>query len=91
VRERGWATAAEELEAGFVAVGVPVRGAGGEVIAALSVGGPKRRLPPERIRELLSLLPAAACRISERLGFRHRPAAALAGAAVARAARKPRA
>jgi DNA-binding IclR family transcriptional regulator len=90
VRERGWATAAEELEAGFVAVGVPVRGAGGEVVAALSVGGPKRRLPPERIRELLSLLPAAACRISGRLGLRPHGAAPISARTV-RAARRPRA
>lgn len=89
VRERGWATAAEELEVGFVAVGVPVRGPGSEVIAALSVGGPKRRLTPERIRELLSLLPAAACRISERIGFPRR--ASPAAAAAARTARRPRA
>ena len=91
VRERGWATAAEELEIGFIAVGVPVRGAGGEVVAALSVGGPKRRLGPERIRDLLSLLPAAACRISDRLGLRPRGLPAVAVAGGARASRKPRA
>jgi DNA-binding IclR family transcriptional regulator len=69
VRERGWSLASEELEAGFVAVGAPVRGADGQVVAALSVGGPRARLNQERVREIVRLLPAAAARISARLGF----------------------
>ncbi|HEV8630071.1 MAG TPA: IclR family transcriptional regulator [Thermoanaerobaculia bacterium] len=69
VRERGWALASEELEAGFLAVGVPVRGAGGEVVAAVSVGGPRARLNQARVRQLIALLPKVADRISGRLGF----------------------
>lgn len=70
VRERGYAVSAEELELGFVAVGVPLRGADGEVVAALSVGGPRARFTPERTSEIGRQLPAAAARISGRLGFR---------------------
>lgn len=70
VRDRGWALASEELEAGFLAVGAPVRDAGGEVVAAVSVGGPRGRLNQERVKEIVALLPAAAARISNRLGFR---------------------
>jgi DNA-binding IclR family transcriptional regulator len=67
VRERGWALASEELETGFVAVGVPVSAAGGEVVAAVSIGGPRARLNQARVKELAALLPAAAARISAAL------------------------
>jgi IclR family pca regulon transcriptional regulator len=36
-RERGWASTDQELEQGLRAVAVPIRGAGGKVIAALNV------------------------------------------------------
>jgi len=68
VAGRGWSLNAEELEPGFVAVGAPVRSADGRVTAAISVGGPKARLLAERVAELALLVPAAAARISERLG-----------------------
>jgi DNA-binding IclR family transcriptional regulator len=70
VRERGYATNVEELEAGYMAVAVPVRAQGGRVVAALSIGGPRLRLGPERLPELAKLLAPAAMRISERLGHR---------------------
>jgi DNA-binding IclR family transcriptional regulator len=73
VRSRGWALATEELEAGFVAVGAPIwsnrmqGGSGGEVVAAISVGGPRSRLNQERAREIVRSLPAVTGRISARL------------------------
>lgn len=70
VREKGHAVTWEEIELGFVAVSVPIRSASGEVVAALSVGGPKPRFPTDRVTELAARLPATAERISERLGFR---------------------
>jgi len=68
VRERGFAVNAEEMEEGFVAVGAPVRAGDGRVAAAISVGGPRSRLGPERVADLGRLVPAAAARISERMG-----------------------
>lgn len=53
VRERGWATAIEELETGYVAVGVALRGP--LIDAALAVGGPKERLL-SRLQEIGELL-----------------------------------
>ena len=70
IRDRGFATNVEELEPGYTAVAVPVRAQGGRVVAALSIGGPRLRLSPERLVEVAKLLPAPAARISERLGFR---------------------
>jgi DNA-binding IclR family transcriptional regulator len=75
VRGRGYAVTVEELEPGFVAVAAPIRAASGQVVAALSVGGPKLRLTTEQVARLGARLPAAALRVSERLGFRP-PAAA---------------
>jgi DNA-binding IclR family transcriptional regulator len=69
IRKRGFAVATEELEAGFVAVGVPVRDASGQVVAAISVGGPKSRLTPEAVAAVGRRLPAAAARIEARLGY----------------------
>ena len=70
VRERGYAVSVEELEPGFVAVGVPIRSADGSVVAAISLGGPKGRLTPEEVAAYTRRLPAAAGRIAARLGFR---------------------
>jgi IclR family transcriptional regulator, acetate operon repressor len=80
VRERGFATNVEELEPGYTAVAVPVRAQGGRVVAALSIGGPRLRLSPERLVEVAKLLPAPAGRISERLGFRPESAGGRVGA-----------
>jgi DNA-binding IclR family transcriptional regulator len=70
IRANGYATATEELEVGFVAVSAPIRSADGEVVAAISVGGPKSRLSGATIGEIAEKLPAAADAVSERLGWR---------------------
>ena len=44
VRRRGWAASAAEREPGVASVSAPVRGAGGKVLAAVSVSGPIERL-----------------------------------------------
>lgn len=69
VARQGYATAVEELETGFVAIGAPIFDHAGQVAAAISVGGPRTRLTNERILELAALLKPAAQRISQRLGF----------------------
>jgi DNA-binding IclR family transcriptional regulator len=71
VRRQGYAVASEELEPGFVAIGAPVHDHNGQVIAAISVGGPKNRMPADRIAEIATLVKAAAERISKQLG--HKP------------------
>ena len=69
VRDRGWASVAEELEVGLNAIAAPVHDAHSQVIAALSVSGPAYRLGEERFEEVSTLTIAAADAISRRLGW----------------------
>lgn len=69
IRASGYATAVDELELGLAAVAVPVWGARGDVIAALSVSGPTLRMTPERIRELRPVLTQEGRSLSRRLGY----------------------
>jgi DNA-binding IclR family transcriptional regulator len=68
VHEAGYAVAMEELEPGFVAIGAPVHDHKGQVIAAISVGGPTGRIPAERIPALGALVRSAADEVSRSLG-----------------------
>jgi IclR family transcriptional regulator, acetate operon repressor len=70
VRRDDFATSIDELELGLSAIAAPVRGARGEVIAALSISGPTLRMPPERITELRTILTSEARTLSRRLGHR---------------------
>jgi IclR family transcriptional regulator, acetate operon repressor len=68
----GFATSIDELEVGLSAMAAPVRGARGEVIAALSISGPTLRMSPERIGELREVLISEARMLSRRLGHREK-------------------
>jgi DNA-binding IclR family transcriptional regulator len=68
VRHRGFATAADELEAGLTAIAAPVRNAEGNVIASISASGPSFRIPAERIPAVAEAVRRAAAEISRRLG-----------------------
>lgn len=70
VRKNGYATAMEELESGYVAIGAAVRGHDGTPVAAISLGGPTSRMPPKRVASLGRTIVAAAARISAALGYR---------------------
>jgi IclR family acetate operon transcriptional repressor len=70
VREQELACAIDELEFGLSAMAAPVRGARGDVIAALTISGPTLRMTPERIRELGPILTREARTLSRRLGHR---------------------
>ncbi len=69
VVEHGWGSTVEEYEVGLNAVAAPVRDAGGDVIAALSVSGPSFRMGAETYPRLARRVVAAADEISRRLGF----------------------
>ena len=65
-KERGWASADEEMEPGLAAVAAPVRRFDGRIIAALNVSGPSFRFG-QRLGEAGPVAAAAAARLSARL------------------------
>jgi IclR family transcriptional regulator, acetate operon repressor len=69
VHRTGLATAIDELEPGLAAMAAPVRGARGDVIAALSITGPTLRMTTRRIGELQPVLTHEANSLSNRLGY----------------------
>jgi DNA-binding IclR family transcriptional regulator len=69
IRKNGYATATDELEAGFNAVAAVLLGPMGEPLGAISVGGPSSRVPKHSLRGLGLKLKAVAESISERLGY----------------------
>ena len=64
VRERGYATDEEEIELGLKCVAAPIRNAADEVVAAISLSGPKFRLDGEEMKRIVRLVLAAASRVS---------------------------
>jgi DNA-binding IclR family transcriptional regulator len=69
VLRQGYSTAIGELEAGYVAIGAPVRIHDGRVVAAISLGGPASRFTDSRIPSLARAVREAAVRVSQRLGW----------------------
>lgn len=67
VAEDGYATCYEELEPGLHAIAVPVVGAGGGVIAAISASGPAYRLSKKRIPEVVEELRLGALDLAGRM------------------------
>lgn len=68
VWRQGFATAIEEIEVGFAALGAPIRNFEGRTVAAISVGGARARFTRARMAELTARVRDAAERISLRLG-----------------------
>ena len=69
-REAGFASTSEELEVGLSAIAAPVRGRGGEVVAALDVSGPAHRFGEDALSEMVARTRDAADDLSRRLGHR---------------------
>jgi DNA-binding IclR family transcriptional regulator len=69
VATQGHSTAIGELEAGYVALGAPVRRHDGVDVAAISLGGPSTRFTDARIPGLIKAVRESAARISRRLGW----------------------
>ena len=68
IRARGYLITADEVHPGAVSVTVPVRDAGGQVVAALFVTAPSMRMRPPRPRSLLPQVLDAAAKLSRTLG-----------------------
>jgi DNA-binding IclR family transcriptional regulator len=63
IRRRGYAVTVDEVEEGFTAIATIIRGVLGDVLGALSIGGPTQRLTATRRAELGVTL----CRAAQRL------------------------
>lgn len=70
VARRGYATAIEEIEAGYVAIGAPLTDHDGRTIAAICLGGQAARIRGERRGALIRATVEAARRISAQFGAR---------------------
>jgi DNA-binding IclR family transcriptional regulator len=60
VRRRGWAHSLAQREPGVASLSAPVRGPGGDVVAAVSLSGPIDRLAQATRAQVAALLDAAA-------------------------------
>lgn len=69
IRSSGWAYTVEEREPGLNSIAAPLRDGTGEVVAAISVGGPSFRLTPAAAQSYGPLVASAAQSISQRLGY----------------------
>jgi DNA-binding IclR family transcriptional regulator len=76
IRVRGYAQTMEELEEGLNAVAAPIRGMGGDLVAALSVSGPAFRMRAVDLPRFGRLTADAALAVSRRLGYVERGARA---------------
>jgi DNA-binding IclR family transcriptional regulator len=70
-RQRGYAFDDGEHELSVRCVAAPIRNVSGRVFAGISVTGPVRRFPDERISTLADLVTNHAASISARLGYRN--------------------
>lgn len=68
VREQGYAVDFEELEVGLRCVAAPIRDPRGQVIAGISISGPRHSMTPEAMHRFGELVRSAADAISARLG-----------------------
>lgn len=70
VRARGYGVGDESLELGLVAIAAPVFNHDGQVVAAVSIAGPKVRITPDCVPVIGGQVRAAADCTSARLGYR---------------------
>jgi DNA-binding IclR family transcriptional regulator len=68
VAARGWLITEDEIEDGAVTISAPVRDSGGEVLAVLSIIGPRLRLPGLRQHGLVTPVMEAAGQIAAAIG-----------------------
>jgi IclR family KDG regulon transcriptional repressor len=69
-RRAGWHIALSDLDDGAFSIAAPIRGAGEEAVAALSIAGAIARLDDDRRTRHLAAVQAAAARVSAKLAGR---------------------
>jgi DNA-binding IclR family transcriptional regulator len=69
VKKKGYAFSIDELHEDVVSIAVPVRDYTGEVIASISIAGPKERIPQSKFNYFISTLTLAGQNLSTNLGY----------------------
>ena len=69
IRSRGWAESVNEREIGVASVAAPIRDLRGQVVAAISIGGPLTRLGTNARRRFVREVVEAGEAVSRRLGW----------------------
>src|SRR5262245_52216198 len=84
IRERGYGLDLEEREKGVCCIAAPIRNHTGDVVAAVSVAGPRQRMPKELVGSAAAAaVGSAANAISIDLGFIERPVESYGAASTA--------
>jgi IclR family KDG regulon transcriptional repressor len=73
IRTRGYLITSDEVVAGAVGIGAPIRDTAGSVVAVLHISSPSMRMRPPRPRNLLPQVMDAAMKLSEALGAAGKP------------------
>lgn len=69
IRQQGYAISDEDVDAGAKGVGAPIFDLAGEVVGAISVGGPSYRMDDAKLRTFITLIVQGAQAISRQLGY----------------------
>jgi len=69
VRKQGYAFDFRESEQGVECIAAPIRNHLGDVVAALSISGPQRKINAPQAKQFVSQVREAAALISSRLGY----------------------
>ena len=69
IKRQGYSIAIDELHEGVVSLAVPVRDYTNEVVAAISIVGPKQRMKKDQYPDLIDCLKGSAAKLSEQLGY----------------------
>ncbi|WHY02700.1 IclR family transcriptional regulator [Neobacillus sp. DY30] len=70
IKQNGYSTSFEELNEGVNSIAAPIYDYKGNVIAALSVVGPKQRIQSHKVQGFAKKIIVAAKEVSERMGYR---------------------
>jgi DNA-binding IclR family transcriptional regulator len=70
IREKGYSLDRREIEEEVECIGAPIRDHRGDVIAAISISGPQRKIGTPHEAQFVSQVVEAAALISSRMGYR---------------------
>lgn len=70
IRKDNYAVTTGELELWYVGIGSPIRDSTGDVVAALSVGGPETRLSGQYLSQVIDMVVESAERVSALMGYK---------------------